>query len=339
MTNKIALLIVLQCIVVKSFAQQSQEAYKKHMMDSIKAAYIDKLAFKNPEMRQFTFVTDYFGAGDINSELKDIPFFDARLKTVRYFANFKMPLLNFGRNSISSSFSANHQSISLEDVKNLQTDIEVTEMDLEKTVLSSSLQFSRIDSLFKKPIIYIANVSSIVDPETGQNQILFGGISLLTLRKTQKSSFAVGLVLTVDPTSPFPIIPFFNYDAMLNPHTELSLGITGVSLRRELSEKSVLTFSNSLGGAMSMFRIDTDLTYIPAKVIYSTLEIRSGLEFEYLFTKKMVFTVKGGTNYYASSKVTEQGKTIGAFLKNKIGLVPYAQVGISFLPFWKGLAN
>lgn len=52
--------------------------------------------------------------------------------------------------------------------------------------------------------------------------------------------------------------------------------------------------------------------------------------------KKMVFSLSTGALSTATSKIFEQGeKPKNAIVDNKQGTVPYAQVGVSFLPFWR----
>ena len=53
----------------------------------------------------------------------------------------------------------------------------------------------------------------------------------------------------------------------------------------------------------------------------------------------MVLTARGGVLNTLSSKILEKGEAFNPLVKNNVNMVPYAQVGISFLPFWKGLAK
>ncbi len=337
MRNKVVILIALQFILAKGFAQQSQEEVYKHMMDSIKATYMDKLAFKNPAMRQLTFSSEYFGAGDVNSDFNDDPLFDGSFQTVRYFANLNVPLAQLGKNSFSASVSANRQHISLKGVETYNVFLPVNDMEFDQNLLSASLQFTRVDSLFKHPIVYTVNVSEVIDPETGQNRLFVGGLSLFTLRKTEKSTLSLIFVVTLDPTSPYPVIPFIMYDTKLNSNTELSLGLAGINLRKELNQKTTLSIFNNLGGNLLLF--ETSIPNIPSSYNYSSLELKSGLSIEYLLTKKMVLTARGGVLNTLSSKILEKGEAFNPLVKNNVNMVPYAQVGISFLPFWKGLAK
>ncbi|MDW7694554.1 DUF6268 family outer membrane beta-barrel protein [Flammeovirgaceae bacterium SG7u.111] len=342
MIKKTSLLIVLQLVVLYAFGQQAQEDYRKHMMDSIKEAYIDELAFKTPAMRQLIFSTEYLGSGDISSKLNGDPFFDGTTQTTRYFVNMNIPITHIGKNSISGSIGVSHQRISMSEIESYNSDIQVHDMDIEKTVLNGSLRLTRVDSLFNRPIVYMVYTTGLIDPETSQIKLLVGGLGLLTLRKTQKSALSLGLVLTTDPTSPLPVIPFITYETKLSPTTDLSLGISGVGVRKMLGKKASIAFSNGLGGSLMLLQYDMpsfDGLYFPKKSTYSTLELKSGLTFEYLITKKTIFTLNTGATYFAASNTIEQGKASDPFIKNKLGIVPFAQVGVSFLPFWKGFGK
>lgn len=74
---------------------------------------------------------------------------------------------------------------------------------------------------------------------------------------------------------------------------------------------------------------------LPARMIFATTEQRTGLLIEYRLTRKLVFSLSGGLNSTLQSRVFEVGKRQSDYLiSNKTGAMPYAQVGLSMLPFW-----
>jgi hypothetical protein len=80
-----------------------------------------------------------------------------------------------------------------------------------------------------------------------------------------------------------------------------------------------------------------DAANLPRKHAFVLLEMKSGITYEHLLTKKLVLSVSGGVSNTFKSIVLEQNKYSDPFIKNKQSMVPYVKVGVSFLPFWKGI--
>ncbi len=93
----------------------------------------------------------------------------------------------------------------------------------------------------------------------------------------------------------------------------------------------------NIGGDLSLFK--REITNLPIKHTYSTLEMKSGLIDEHLLAKKMVFSIHAGVSSTLASKVLEANKYNDPFVKNTQSMVLYAKAGVSFLPFWKGIAH
>jgi hypothetical protein len=338
MKRTIAVTSFLMLIMLPGYSQQLPAEKTKRMMDSVKAAYLDIAALKNPVLRQAGVSYEVQGSGRISSRLYDSPYFRGRLQATRVTAFFNVPIAHFGRNILSAGFAGRQQHVNVHDVESLNPSYPVTDMSYDKYTVSSSFSLTRLDTLFHRPAIFSASAAVLTDPETWQYRFIFTGLVAVTLKQTPTTSFSAGLLLLLDPTAPLPVIPFIRYyHKFTEPRLELFFDPSRVALRKELSPKHFLWLSNDIGGNVALFEIDHD--NLPRKSIYTTLELKSGLTYEYRMTRKLVLSISGGVSTTATSKILEENKNSDPYVKNKQNMVPYLQAGISCLPFWKGLTR
>jgi len=319
------------------FGQSVQEEQIKHIQDSIKAQYLDQLAWRNPLIRQAGVTTDVFAAGEIKSDLNGKPFFEGKYTTVRTNAFFNAPIWHSGKNRIAAGLVVSHQMMKLDNITNFNTSLPVEKTTTQNTLLGGSLTFARIDSLFKRPVMYSATASALIDPVSGQQRITGAGLASITLHKTEKATFSVGLIGLVDPSLPIPVIPFISYSHRFKPGLDFSLDPSGIALRKEFNSRNALSLSNSIGGNLTLFK--RDIVNLPIEHAYSTLEMKSGLVYEHLINKKIALTLNGGVRSTFTSKVLEGQSNKDPFIKNTQSPVPYIRLGVSFLPFWKGFSK
>ncbi|UII25596.1 DUF6268 family outer membrane beta-barrel protein [Fulvivirga maritima] len=334
---KISTLIILLCIVLKinAFGQSAQADQMQHIKDSVKMAYLSKMSIKNPSLRQASFSAEVITKNNFDSELYDSPLLDGQIQIQRYSAQTSFHLFSVGKNKISATVGGEHQVFMLDDIQSYNTLIDFEERNINKYLAKGALTISRMDTIFSKPLVSHINLSGIVDPETGQHRLMATGLFLSSIKRTKKSHFSVGLVLSSDPSSPSPVIPFIMYSHTFDPSLELSLGISGINLRKQLNDKSSLAFSNKLSGSLAFLQFEENI--LPKESLYSSLELQSGLTYERLITPKMIFSFSSGINSVFSSKVLEQNKISDPFIKNHQKMTPYVKFELSFLPFWKGL--
>lgn len=322
--------------VLHAFGQSQQEEKIKHATDSAKEKYLDMLAWKNPIMRQAALSTEVFGAGDMKSDLYDNAFFKSKVKTVRTNAYFTVPILHIKKNILSTTFAVSHQTMQLYDVTSYEPSLPVEKTTLHSTLVSASLAYTRVDSLFRRPVVYSVSASGLMNPETSQYRLAFTGVMTLTVIQTKSSTLSLGLMAVLDPSVPFPVIPFISfYHKFKSPGLEFFLDPSRIALRKELNPRNSLSLANNIAGNLSLFR--REITNLPLKHAYSTLEMKSGLTYEHLLTRKMVFSLSAGVSTTFTSKVLEGNKYSDPFIKNTQSMVPYLRAGVSFLPFWKGI--
>jgi hypothetical protein len=306
------------------------------MREQMKAAYMDRMAWKRPVMRQAGISTDVFAAARMRSELHGRDFYRAKLQAVRTNAYFNLPVAHMGSNRLSFGTAVSHQTIHLNEVEPYEPTLPVDDITVHNTLLHPSLNFTRTDSLFKRPTVYSVTASGLIEPRSGQTQ--FGGTAmvLITLRQTKKSTLSVGLIGMVDPAAPFPAIPIITYSHRFNPDLELAVDPSGIALRKEFGERSSLTLGNTIGSNLSLFK--RDIVNLPIKQAYSTFEMKSGLTYEHWHGKKLVTTLSAGASTLFTSKVLDRDAD-EAFIKNTQSATPYVRLGVSFLPFWGGFVK
>lgn len=316
----------------------AQKEISDRQLDSIKNAYLKDLAFKNPALRQVHITNEYRGSGKISSKLKGNDLMEGEIKSLRYGVKFDIPILHKGNFMFSSTLGFQHETFDLTKVENFNPQIEVTNNTFEKNLFSLSLKATRLDTLFGLPNVSSLITTGYINPETSQTRFSLTGLTLFTLKKTERSTFSVGAILSVDPQAPFPFIPFISYyHKFKSPGLELFLDPSRLALTQQIGKRNRLMFSNSIEGTMALFELGNPS--LPEKSSYSTLEIRSGLKFEHLVSKSIVIGLDAGVSSTVSSKFLEQGKATNPFIKNNLKQVPYVQIGISVLPFWKGFVK
>ena len=221
--KKLLNVLVFAILTFPVFGQNSQNNnVSKHVIDSIRAKYLDSLAFKNFSLRQAGVATEVFGEGQIKSDLKGAPFYEGTYQIVRTNAFFNVPILRLRKNTISAGFAVSHQSMSIKQVTSYDPSFPLEDIQTHNTLLDTSIKFLRVDSLFKKPVVYSVTSTALVEPSTGVTQIAASGLVSIALKKTPNTTFSVGLIGLIDPSAPLPIIPFISYFHRFKSNVELS---------------------------------------------------------------------------------------------------------------------
>lgn len=326
-----------------SIASVAQKDSSKTEVDSLtirenlKAAYLEKMAWENPLLRQGALYTDVFAGGNIKSNMYGQPFFKGKYQAVRTNAYFSIPLLHIGKNLVTASVGASHQTIHLTDIVNYNPEMAVENRVEHNTLLSPSFNFSRSDKLFSLPVIFSVTASGLIEPISGQTQFSATGLAMVTLRHNDKTTLSVGVIGMVGPGAPFPVIPVISYFHKFKPDLSVSLNPSGLAFRKEINSGNSVSLSGSIASNISLFK--RDVVNLPVEHSFSTFEMKTGIVYEHLFSRKIVTTVSVGASSMFTSKVVDGNSGSNTFIKNTQSTVPYVRVGVSFLPFWKGLSN
>lgn len=196
---------------LSSFAQSARDKSVKQKIAAMKAHYMDSLAWNIPTLRQAGLSTEVFAPGNITSNLKGNSFFEGKYQLVRTNAYFNVPILHVKKTIISGGVAVSHQTMHLYNVTSYDPVLPVGALQTHNTLAGASLTFTRVDSLFKRPVVYSVTANGLIDPVTGQYRLAATGVMSLTIRRTQHTAISIGLLVLSDPTAPAPVIPFISY--------------------------------------------------------------------------------------------------------------------------------
>ena len=236
--------------------------------------------------------------------------------------------------NITSSFRYRYEAFELNDVASqIDNSIPVYDEKLNYHYLSGALSFTYFSQLFKKPFLY--NASVIVDGTEKYAERIKGFFgATIILKKTERTTIGVGLIVLVDPTSPVPASPTFLIDHRFkNSKWSLDFILPQRFLfKRDLFENGRI----SLGSELNTNGFYTYYINQPgfAKVYdYRTIEINTGLTYEHCFSKSIIATFKTGLATVFNARVSERGKNTNNYIfSNKQDGTGYFSIGFSFNP-------
>lgn len=333
--KKMLLLSLWALLTTSAFAQTKTEDPVRLKMDSVRNLHMEQAAFRYPILRQATVSSDIIFRGAVRSKLYDQDFYQSRLQTNRIRGNFNIPVAKLGKNLISSSVGMLYQQMNLDN--SIGSPPIGDEKSIDITTLSLQLAVSRSDSLFNRPVVYNVGVTGLTNASFSQSRFIVTGLVSFSLRRTATTSLSIGALFAIDPSSPSPVVPFVSYFHSFNAlHLELYADFPSrLVLRRPLSPKSALSLGSNLGGNLAFFNINQ--LALPQDAMHTVLELKTGLLYEYRISPKMVLGLNVGMFSILRSKLLDsKGSASDAFIENKNSSVPYVNMSVSFLPFWKG---
>lgn len=329
-------ILFLSLTSLGAFAQNQQAKNNKLSTDSITAAAIDQAALIYPQIRQFSITHVQGFAGNISAKANGSPLFDGRYQLGRTNINMSLPFLDTKNNALIGSLGVVHQFTKISEIKNLNPQQPVMETLDYIPMISLGASFTHRDSIFNHPITFSASLRGLFNPDFSRRQLTFTGIILVPIVEKRYTRLNLGLVVNIDPSSPIPAFIMLNYFHTFRvPNIDLLIDAPyRIVLRKPIKSRASLSLQSELVGNNSFFGFNTP--NFPNKLTFSTLELKSGFLLEYRVTKKMVFSLSGGAMTTITSRIFEQGEKPKNYLvDNKHSTVPYAQVGISLLPFWR----
>lgn len=329
MKLKFLLLIVFVCL-----AASAQE--KAELKQEVKAAITDKF----PSTRLLDVQFQQYLPTDFDSELMGKDFQKGEIKNhYRWNANANFKVYAKPRWNITASLRYKYEVIELNDVENHIPEMIPPKNSYDFHYLSTALSFTYFSSLSKKPIIY--NASIIADGTQKDVERIKGFISATwILKHTERTTIGVGLLVFIDPASPFPLAPIFTtehqfknspwtFDLILPQRLLFKRPVFEngrLSIGSELSSDGFYTYNNQPGFA-SVYD-------------YRQLEIKSGLTYEYKIDNAFIATFKAGLSNVFNSRLTERGESTNDYIfSTKQDGTGYFSVGVSYNPMKKKVAK
>ena len=317
--------------------QLADKALADKMMDSVKMSYLRQAAMRFPLLRQGGISKEIVGREEVKSDLYGNKLAESDVRISRIRANFNVPIISSGKNTIGASVGLLQQRFDFDQTKSFNPEYPVSDMKVDKTTINLSAFAARTGTLFNKPVTLSVNLSGLTDQMVSTFRLNMIAAASMTLKRTATTSYAVGLLVLIDPSAPTPVVPYFNYWHKFDNNWELFLDLpTRLALRKQVTKKASIAFGSELSGSTAF--LDLKEPGLPQKNLYATLELKTGPTFEYLVSKSIILGVSGGLFSTVTSRVYDRSaKSDDYFIKNKMGTTPYINFSISILPFLKAL--
>lgn len=290
-----------------------------------------------PSTRLFDVQYEQYLPTDFDSELFDVPFEKGEIQNhSRLSVSANLPLIMKAKWNITTSLRYRYETFDLNNVES-RTDNTIPSYDKTQDFhyLSGSLNFTYFSMLFKKPFIY--NASVIVDGNEKDAERIKGFFgATIILKKTERTTLGVGLVIFVDPTSPVPAAPTFLWEHQFenSPWTMDLILPQRLLFKRNLFRDGRLSLGSELGG--DGFYINNSTPGFAKVYDYRVLEVKSGLIYEHSFSKSLIGTFRAGYSNVFNSRISERGeKTSDYIFSSKQDGTAYFSLGFSFNPTFK----
>lgn len=293
-------------------------------------------AFTNrfPSTRLFDVQYQQYLPTDFDSELFDAPFEKGEIKNHnRLSVSANLPIIMKPKWNITTSLRYRYESFETSDVASrIDNTAPLYDRKDDFHYLSGALSFTYFSKLFNKPFIY--NASVIVDGTEKDAERIKGFFgATLILKKTERTTIGVGLIVLVDPTSPVPAAPTFMMEHKFenSPWTFDFILPQRLMFKRELFKDGRLSLGSELNA-------NGFYTYVNqpgfAKVYdYRVLEINSGLTYEHCFGKSIIASFRAGFANVFNSRISERGENTNDYIySSKQEGTGYFSLGFSFNP-------
>lgn len=335
-------LFYLHILIAACATANAQTARKaaaiKRMTDSLTMEGLSAFAMRYPQLRQAFFATDIIGKANVKGELNGKDLYEGKMNITRIRSNFNVPISNWGKNVVTGSIGYQQQQLKTTDITSYDPRFSNADISTTKSTISLSATFGRSDSVFNKLIFYGLGISGVTDELSSIKRLNYIGSISMPIRRDQNSSLTIGLVVILDPSAIVPAVPIVSYwHKYKSSNVELFVDFPSrIVLRKQFSKRSWATVGSELGGSLLFFNLDKPS--LPQNSIYTNAEVRTGLTFEYLVTKKLILGVNGGLYSTTASRMFDRNdKPDDYFFKAKTGSAPYLTFSVSFLPFLKRL--
>lgn len=316
-----------------AYAQNMFNMSSLHPADTLRGEAQEQ-AIRYPSLRQASVTADIFGSNHFDSDLDGKAFGSGKSRIARISSFFSIPLTRWNGNAISATLYHNQQFFKVTEVSNPLPGTLLSNGSFSKSTLGLSLNFSRTDAVFHTPVVYSAVFTAISDDLESVKRFNFNGSIAFPLKHTADVSLSLGVLVQIDPSAPFPVLPIVNYYRRLNSnglHLIIDLP-QGASLKQPLSKNAWIYIGSTANTFASFYHPGNPS--LPDRFSYNTIELKSGPGFEYLFGKCLILGISGGINTIASATAFAKGDSYNdAFIENTNKAMPYGEFRISLLPF------
>lgn len=289
-----------------------------------------------PITRTFDLQYDQFGPANYDSKLfgqdHEKGRFDSHNR-LKLAVNLPIYKSKSQRLVLTNTFLYKYESYGFGDVYNFNSNTTQAKPTQDFHYFAGALSATYVSALFSKPIIY--NATIIVDGNEENVQRVKGFVTAsLVLKKTANTTITAGLLAIADPSSIIPIAPLFTYNHLfVDSRWQVDVVLPkSVFLRRGLLENGRISFGTELDS--ENFYLNLKNPKLNGIYEVNSLELKSGITYEYHLDRKIIGTFKAGINNIINTRVTEKGQRTDRYIyENKQDPQAYFRLGVSYNPF------
>jgi hypothetical protein len=338
MKKTLIIFICLNILAGYCYSQTAMQSAKQKKIDSVKAVYLDNAAISYPLFRQASLSTEVIGNANTTGDLFGSPLYKGKVNLTREKANFNIPFIEWGKNNLVGSVSYLNQHYNVTQVQDYNPQVPVRDMNFNTQTIGLSLSYTRHDSLFNEPVIYNGTIASFTNQLSSVQKVSYLGALIFPIKHADNDAFKIGVVVIIDPSSFFPVLPYFSYwHKFEGSNTELFIDLPSrVALRKQLTPNSWLALSIEQTSTFSFFNINEPP--LPQDAQNTLIELKTGPSYEYRVAKKVILGVYGGAFSTIDSRLSKRNADWkDYYVRNHTKAAPYLNFTVSFLPFMKPL--
>lgn len=324
-------LIVINLLLVANIAisQDTIPDFKKEAQRQIRAEF--------PRTRILNFEYNQSFSRDFESELFGNNFQEGEIESQRSFnAAVNLPFYRKKKLVLTASADYDFNEFKFNGLENISV---ASPFEQNGTIdfhnFSTAVSATYFSQLFKKPVIYNTSLIADGNDEGFQRLKALLGASLV-MKRTDRTTITLGVIVFVDPTAQIPFFPTFTYNHKFkNSEWEFDFIMPSrILFRRPVGINGRLSLGSTFGG--NGFYVNVNSPNFADVFEYSQLEISTGLIYEHRVAHNIVVTAKGGMTNFISNRLTEKGEPNKDFIyKNTQDGTGYFNVGFSLNPFAK----
>lgn len=325
MKLKFLLLLTLLCMIAN--AQEKNE-----IKQEAKAVIADKF----PTARFLNIQYQQYLPTDFDSELQSQDFQNGEIKNhSRLNVITNIPLISKQRWSITSTFQYRYENLEINNFEAIAPELPQVKNNYDFHYLSAALSFTYFSTLFKKPFIYNASIFADGTQKDAERIKGFVGATMI-LKRTERTMIGVGLLVFIDPASPFPLAPVFTMEHKFknSPWIFDLILPQRILFKRPVYENGRFSIGSELSS--DGFYVYSNRPGFADVYDYRQLEIKSGITYEHYINKNIITTFKAGLANVFNSRLSERGESTNDYIfasnQNATG---YFSLGISFNPNMK----
>lgn len=129
-------------------------------------------------------------------------------------------------------------------------------------------------------------------------------VAMLQMKRTETTSWGIGVLGLINSTVPFPFFPFVTYSNQLSKEWSLNLALPKIHLRYSFDKSHYISLGMSIDN--DYFYLHNDNDNLPKTSVYSKLFLNPGITYERPLGRDFCFTVSSGASFLISGRVYDK---------------------------------